>query len=266
MKTIGTISGLIACVIALHSPGLPLRAQSGRPPDAVPLSGEQHHHLVFENNYGRVFSVAVPPHDSTLLHQHEQDYVYVVYGRSEINNAVAGKPEARLQFQGGEIRFSRGPFAHIVKTLSDTPFRNVTIELLHKQGAARNLCGKVITGEPGTCSTPSGETAESRKGAGRHTANYTVDPWFETDGMQLDYVALGANRKFESVSRVDRLLVVLENAELEITSIGNKRFKLHPTDALWLSATTAVNIKNLMSNASRFVLISFKDSTAPSLR
>lgn len=266
MKTIGRISCLATCSIALHLSGAQLCAQSAPQSQAVPLSDEQHHHLVFENKYVRVYHVAVPPHESTLLHQHDQDYLYVVFGPSEINNAVAGKSEARLPFQDGEIHFSRGPFAHIVQTESDTPFRNVTIELLHKQGAARNLCGNVIPGDGRSCGEVPAASVKSRRASGKNTAHYTLDPWFETDELRVDAAELGANRKFQNVERVDRLLVVLEKAELEASSEGNQRLKLHSEDVLWLPATTAANIKNMASSPARFVLISFKDSAAPSLR
>jgi len=62
-------------------------------------------------------------------------------------NAVRDKPEVHLQLKDGETHFTRGGFAHIASNLADTPFRNVTIELLKPQGEANNKCGNIIAGQ-----------------------------------------------------------------------------------------------------------------------
>ena len=97
---------------------------------AVPLYREPSHHLALQNEYVRVFKVEVAPHASTLLHQHDRDYIFVTLGASSVENDVLGKPPVKLQLQDGEARFAKGGFAHVAKNLSDRPFRNVTVELL----------------------------------------------------------------------------------------------------------------------------------------
>src|ERR1700731_353578 len=64
--------------------------QSGNPAQvaAVPISEEHHHHLVLENPFIRAYEVEVPPHESTLFHRHDQDYIYIVFGDADITNAV----------------------------------------------------------------------------------------------------------------------------------------------------------------------------------
>jgi hypothetical protein len=69
---------------------------SAQAPVAVPIANEPHHHLVLENSYVRVFHVSVPPHDATLLHQHDVPYIYVSLGPADVINAIQGKPEGRL--------------------------------------------------------------------------------------------------------------------------------------------------------------------------
>jgi len=96
----------------------------------VPISEEHHHHLVFENSFTKVWEVEVPAHESTLMHQHDNDYVYLVLGDADITNAVAGKAPVKLHLADTTVNFSRGPFAHIAKIDGDVAFRNVTIELL----------------------------------------------------------------------------------------------------------------------------------------
>jgi quercetin dioxygenase-like cupin family protein len=104
-------------------------AQTATAP-AVPVLEEPHHHLAIENEYVRVFRVEVSPHSETLLHRHDHDYVFVTIGASQVVNAVEGKSPVDLKLANGETRFSRAPFAHVARNLSDASFRNVTIELL----------------------------------------------------------------------------------------------------------------------------------------
>jgi quercetin dioxygenase-like cupin family protein len=117
---------LLSCLAILAS------AQTATAP-AVPVLEEPHHHLAVENEYIRAFKVEVPPHSETLLHRHEHDYVFVAIGASQVLNTVEGKAPVELKLANGETRFSRAPFAHVARNLADTPFRNVTVELLQDQ-------------------------------------------------------------------------------------------------------------------------------------
>src|SRR5260370_23769918 len=119
---------------------------SAQAPVAVPIPQEPHHHLVLENDYVRVFRVSVPPHESTLLHQHDVPYLYVSLGPADVINAVQDRPEAHLVMAHGQLGYSPGHFAHIARNLSGAPFNNVTIELLKPQGEPRNLCDKIVAG------------------------------------------------------------------------------------------------------------------------
>ena len=117
---------------ALLLAAITLAAQS---PSAVELTAEPDHHLLFENQYTRVFSAIVPPHQATLLHRHGHDYVFVSIGPSNVSNEVEGKPAVILKMQDGETRFAAGPFAHIARNLGETPFHAVAVELLQDEAA-----------------------------------------------------------------------------------------------------------------------------------
>jgi quercetin dioxygenase-like cupin family protein len=109
-------------------------AQSAAPVLAVvPIAKEPSHHLVFENEYVRVFKVEVAPHAETLYHKHDVDYVFVTLGDSDVESVRVGEPTVRLQLKDGETRFTKGGFAHKAVNRSDKPFVNVTVEL--KKGA-----------------------------------------------------------------------------------------------------------------------------------
>lgn len=121
---------LTACAMAFF----PAAACAQNWQSAVTMDGEPHHHLAFQNQYVRAFKVEVPPHSSTLLHQHARDYVFVTLGDTSLENDVQGKPPAKLDLKDGDVRFTKGGFAHVAKNLSDKPFRNVTVEFLQPVG------------------------------------------------------------------------------------------------------------------------------------
>jgi len=99
-------------------------------PPVVEITAEGFHHLVLKNKKVRVFSVEVPPKASTLMHRHRNDYVFVTLGDSVVRNLRQGEKPADLRLADGDVRFTKGGFAHIARNLADSPFRNVTIEVL----------------------------------------------------------------------------------------------------------------------------------------
>jgi quercetin dioxygenase-like cupin family protein len=102
-------------------------------PRQVEITSEAHHHQVLENDFVRVFKVEVGPHDATLMHRHRHDYLYISIGPADVSNEVEGKPPVELKLHDGQTGFLAANFAHIARNLADTPFRNVTIELLQDE-------------------------------------------------------------------------------------------------------------------------------------
>jgi hypothetical protein len=102
-------------------------------PAEVPVDKEPHHHLVFENEYVRVFKVEVPPHEATLVHRHSRDYVVVTIGDANVTNAVVGKEPKRWNFKDGDVTFLEASgeksFAHKAVNESEKSFRNYTVEI-----------------------------------------------------------------------------------------------------------------------------------------
>lgn len=113
---------------------IPLTAQTSQ----VDLTAEPHHHLVLQNDYIRAFFVDIPSGESTLTHRHGHDYVYVALGPAEITNQVEGKPMVESKLQDGQTQAVGGGFSHKVHTVSSTPFRNLTIELLQDETARKS--------------------------------------------------------------------------------------------------------------------------------
>lgn len=97
----------------------------------TPITSEPHHHLVMTTDRVRVFDVHVAPHTVTLMHQHDYDYLFITLGAATVTSARYGDGVSQLVLRDGEVRFSKGGFAHTARVDSDQPFHNVTIELLH---------------------------------------------------------------------------------------------------------------------------------------
>jgi hypothetical protein len=220
-------------------------ALSAQDPTPVPLKGEPHHHLVLENEFVRAFYVEVAPHDATLLHQHDADYVFVVLGPGDFVNAVAGKPEVHVTLEDATTRFSRGGFAHVARTDAGIPFRNVTVELLRPQGVLRNLCQKVTDGPVNDCpdSPPP-----------------SMKPLFETDEIVVFSGALGTQSEQTVVApHAAALILALENSNINVNVGGDVKAQLHSGQVFWFPAGQKHTI-SCRGGACRFVLVSFKDS------
>jgi hypothetical protein len=110
----------------------------------VPVENEPHHHLVFENEYVRVFKVEVAPHEATLVHRHKRDYVVVTIGDAEVTNAVVGKEPKKWSFKDGDVTFLEASgeksFAHQAVNEGDKPFENVTIEIKRSWNTEMRNC------------------------------------------------------------------------------------------------------------------------------
>ena len=220
---------------------------------AVAVKDEPHHHLLFENDYVRAWAVSIAGHQATLVHNHDLPYFFVAIGSADFTNAVTGKPEARVTLTDGQARYSKGGFSHLVRTETDTPFRNFTIELLRPQGAARNRCVKVIADSPLDCP----QTTASPLGA----ATTLV---FETDEVAVQSAEVSANLKIAGAdTHLARLLAVLDQSELSVETPGQPAKKLHSGEALWLNAGAATTFRNSgAGTTSHFVIVTFKDSGA----
>jgi quercetin dioxygenase-like cupin family protein len=224
---------------------------SAKPQRAVPITREPHHKLVLENDYVRVFNVVVPPHEATLMHQHDVPYLYVTLGPTDLINAIAGKPEMHLVTEDGTTRYTPGPFAHLVRTDAGILFHNITVELLKPQAEQVNLGA-------GGKDRPLGSCPQSAGGFSRQTL-----PCFETSELRLERVAIEGEKGYVQASPEDAaLLVAMTDANLDVSISGKHAAVLHTGDVLWLPAGSARKLVDAHGGKSEFLLISFKDSNA----
>ena len=232
-------------------------AQTPASAPPVPIKDEPHHHSVFENGYVHVWFFDLPGHESTLLHAHDLPYLAVALTPGDYVNAVAGKPEAHVTADEGQLNFSKGGFAHVVRTDEGSPFHNFTIELLHPQANPKNRCVKVIDG-PFDCPV---------EAAGKPAVEL---PTFETDELIVQTGALPEGRFYNAgSSQQPRLFVVLADSNISVDVSGQKAKKVKGGEVYWLPAGTGATVTDISPapkgkdsdkmKLSRFYILSFKD-------
>lgn len=209
----------------------------------VALTAEPSHHLAFANEYVRAFRVEVAPHASTLLHRHSHDYLFVTLGASQVENDVVGKPSVTMKLQDGETRFVPGDFAHVAKNLADTPFRNVTIELLQDAEARKNP-----------------PKWDEERGLGVLEGG-TRDVMFVKDGARVSEVELQPGASIPSHHHTGpHLLVALTDLDLrnDVEGKPSLRAQISAGDVRWVPGGFTHTVTNMGKQPARLITVEFK--------
>lgn len=209
----------------------------------VPISKEHHHHLVLENSLVKAYEVEVVPHESTLMHQHLHDYLYIVFGDADFTNAVAGKQEARVKQPDLSVNLSRGPFAHIATNNADTPFRNITIELLRPQGEVKKFYPSINEALFGG---PNGE---------RDLGVATV---LETEEVRVLAVGVRPKSKWSLPADGRPRLVVITNRMHDISAPKEENAPFPAGMLTWVSAGQAWSVSNESREIYKVMVVEFK--------
>ena len=96
------------------------------------ISPEVGTQLLFENDRVRVWDLQLAPGESTGLHRHEHDYLYVVIGDGRLQAADAeGNRREASDMKDGDVRFSEieGEAVHEAFNVGEGPWRNIIVEL-----------------------------------------------------------------------------------------------------------------------------------------
>jgi len=239
MRRIGIL--IAAMLVVSHAPAF----DDALP--GVPISQEHHHHLVVENEYVKAYEVELPPHESTLMHQHLHDYIYVVLGDADITNAVAGKPEVHAKLPDLSVNYSPGPFAHIATNNADRPFRNITIELEHPQGAVKNFYSSI---------------REALSGGPNGERDLGVETVLETEEVRV--LAVGVRPKSSwSPPRDDRNRLVIALDRIHDTSAPRQKNSPFPAGMLsWVPAGKVWTFSNPALGVDKLMVVEFKASAA----
>ena len=96
------------------------------------VSGEVGTRLLFENERVRVWDLRLAAGESTGLHRHETDYLYVVIGEGTLQrgDADGSRGEARTMTDG-EVHFRTidGDDVHEAINVGESDWRNIVVEL-----------------------------------------------------------------------------------------------------------------------------------------
>ena len=209
---------------------------------AVDMTAEPDHHLFLQNEYTRVFKVEVPAHQPTLLHRHDRDYVFVSLGAADLENDVEGKSPVSLHLQDGEVHFAPGNFSHVAVNRGDTPFRNVTIEILKAAKA------------------PAGKPAERGLEVGH---GGMTDIVVDNDEVQVTDTQVAAGGMLPAQRHKGPYLIVAVS-NLALHRVGEKQPKapamleMKRGDVRWFAAGTTAEMMNMGKQNQRFIAVEFK--------
>lgn len=214
-------------------------ASSGK----VEITAEPTYHLALENPYVRVFEVEVPPGGATLMHYHRHDYVAINLGRAELLNQVEGKPPVRVKLADGQTAFTEGNFAHSLRDLGATSFRNVTVELLQDEKARRS---------------PPPPWDEER--ALHILEGGTEHIMFVKDGVRVSETDLQPGGMIPRHHHAGpQLLVAVTDLDLQNQAAGqgSSSIQLKAGEVRWRAGPRTYTVMNLGQQQARFVTLEF---------
>ena len=102
------------------------------PTDTREISNEVGTRLLFENDRVRVWDLQLAPGQSTGLHRHTNDFLYVVIGDGALQTAFAdGSRDAPREMRDGDVRYREvaDESVHEAINVADSPWRNIVVEL-----------------------------------------------------------------------------------------------------------------------------------------
>lgn len=250
--------------------------------EVVPIDQEPSHHLVFENEYVRVFSVEVAPHSETKYHQHDRDYVFVTLGDSDVESVRLNGPTVHLQPKDGETQFTKGGFAHKAVNKSDKPFRNVTVELKKPTFDLKIAAlGHEVPCEGEAAKDPSRKCYQGARSGGWGSCShcecrgecFETKPLLTGQSLEIDEAIIPRTGKyFDSAYESPRMLIALKDGAIGIgksekrpdgtwsiiTWASEHREVLKARSVRWL-ADSEFEIYPVSKKGTRIVVFNFKN-------
>ena len=213
---------------------------------SVEITSEPSHHLVFQNEYVRVFDVTVAPKASTLVHRHNSDYLFVTLGDSDVVNARVGEKPVPLHLKDGEVRYAPGNFAHAAINESERPFHNITIELLKPSTNVKTCAESCVVSMP--CIDPANASCpaiEKRVSSDQWTASLVTLP--PSAGME------------PRVQAPARLVIAVSDLDFAgQTETAGNNIERAPGYVGWVPAGVTHKLLNNSPKLAQFVTLEFK--------
>jgi quercetin dioxygenase-like cupin family protein len=207
----------------------------------ISLSGEPHHHLVLHNEYVNAYQVEVRPHDATVLHRHDYDYLQIGIGNAQLVAVVPGQPDSKRRVVDGELQFGLRGSVHLSRNDSEADYRAVAVEFFQPQGQARNGCVAVIAGLPLNC--PSAPVAAAKPG------EFEQQLEFETDQIRVYRTRVFPHQNMEIANLPhEELLVALDDVPLTFAGGEEPEKLLHPGAFVWIDRGAVARLINNRSD------------------
>lgn len=193
----------------------------GQEPEVLPLEAEPHHHLALRNQYVKLYQVEVAPHDAVKLHRHDTDAISLSLSESLVTVHSPRKPDVQQKLAYGQIRLQSQGYVHSTSVEGETPFRNVTVELLRPQTRERNGCAQVIASEPLHCQGP-------------HPGLAPGVPQFETDQTLVGLLLVKAKERVVIGEPTRATLIVALDSGATHSGENGRVSLLRSGDFVWL--------------------------------
>jgi quercetin dioxygenase-like cupin family protein len=189
----------------------------------VEISGEPHHHPIFENEIVRVWQTVLPAGESTLWHRHNFDNVAVTISDAKLRVEPLEGSAVESETKMGDVAFRSASYVHRAISVGGTTYHNFLIELLKPPNGMKN-------------STPSKNESERK-------------PVFENERVRAYRVSLAPGESLATHTHpYAGLALVLTSAEIAIKTEGSKeiqRVKVSVGQARWRPGPVTHSIQNV---------------------
>jgi len=211
----------------------------------VPIAREPHYHLVFQNFLVNVYEIEVAPGYATLMHQHDYDNFFVVFGDAHLTNAVAGENPTKLDLPDLGIHFEHEPYANIIANNNKLPLRNITVELLQTQGQVTQVHSSI---------------SDALAAAPPDNAGIRQALFLGTDEVQAIAVAVPKDKTWAPPhDGRDRLVVMLDKISDDF--LPREENSSFPSGMLaWFPADTDLRVPNASDQQVRLMVLEFGDA------
>lgn len=225
-------------------PGI-LLAQGQSPVD---ITAEPHHHLIFENDKVRVFTVTLEPHQATSLTRHPNNFLVITPDTSEVASwAEHESGVITYHYDKNDIRFFFGGKAEALRNDTATEYHNLTIEFLDPK-----------------VTTYGYQAGSGRWQYGSNTLPAPVDPNAKFANVmplgivKVKDVQLLPNDAYPA-PETDASEMIVALSDIELKNGDDQRIRKSRGELAWIGPTRETKLMNHGEDAARFVLVEFRE-------
>lgn len=216
---------------------------------SVSLSDDPHFQLFLENEYARVFSLVLRPHEATLLHRHSSDYVRIAVGDAKMRFSSPGIADTTRTTNDGFTQFIPAGTRHsITNDDAFSTLRAIVVEVkksgIRPGNAYDDWTARAIAYD--SIALAVDPNASFKNGHSTPTV----------DGLDIQLRPMDST----SIGPCQRNCLVVAITDLKLEKkTESGAIEMSMGDASWLSPTSEEQVlKNLSTGSARFILLRFK--------